>query len=87
MEVLYSVRLPVSMKALPFLPNYTASCLVSPDSDLGIIIEWNILAQHRGAYHCHEVMNKLKDTKQLTVLAEANEEIPPKPTEKAVWTF
>lgn len=65
MEVLYSVRLPISMKALPFFANYTTSCLVSPDSDPGTIIEWNTLAEHRGANHCHETMKKLKDTKQF----------------------
>lgn len=85
MEVLYSVRLPVSTKAS--FPNYTTSCLVAPDSDLGTIIEWKTLAEHRGAYHRHEVMKKLKDAKQSIVVAEANEEIPPKPKERVVWRF
>lgn len=73
-------------KVLPFLPDYTTSYLVSPDSDPGTIIEWNTLAEHRGTYH-HEMMKKLKDTKQLIALAEANDEIPPKPEEKVVWRF
>lgn len=87
MEVLYSLRLPVSMKALPFFPNYTTSCLAAPDSDLGTTIAWNMSTEHRGAYHHHAVMKKLKDTKQSIVLEEANDEIPPKPKEKVAWRF
>lgn len=59
---------------------------MSPDSDPGTIIEWNMLSEHRGTYH-HEVMKKLKDTTQLIALEEANDEIPPKPEDKVVWRF
>lgn len=54
---------------------------------MGTIIEWNMLAEHRETCHHHKMMKKLKDTKQLIVLAEANDKIPPKPEEKVVWRF
>lgn len=74
-------------ESITIFPNYTTSCLEAPDSDPGTIIAWNTLAEHRGAYHHHEVMKKLKDTKQSIILEEANNEIPPKPKEKAAWRF
>lgn len=70
------------MKALSSFPNFTTSSLAAPDSDLGTITEWNMLAEHRGDYvhifHRHEVMIKLKDTKWCIIPAEAKNEIPPK---------
>lgn len=60
---------------------------MSPDSDPGTIIELTTLVGHRGAHHCHEVMEKLKGTEQLIVLAEENYKIPLKPKEEVVRRF
>jgi len=50
MEVLYSLRLQASTKALSSFPNLTTSSLEAQDSDLGTVIEWNMLAEHIGEY-------------------------------------
>lgn len=67
MEVLYSLRLQAATKELATFPNFTTSSLSAPDSDLGTIMEWSMLAEHIGDYvhifHRHEVIIKLKDTK------------------------
>lgn len=74
------------MKALPFFPNYTTFCLVSPDSNPRTIIEWNMLAEQRGLSSSSSD-GKANGAKQLIVLAEANDKIPPKPKKKVVWRF